>query len=355
MNDNIKFLKEFSFFKNDIHKNLDSKIPVINYSIFENIFSHLLISNSYSSLDNLHQNLLCQDDYNYLKKKITLLQNQIYIKTIAAFCLGNLAINYLIFNPVQGFFLSTARSFKIYKRFKLVLIPFISTFISLEMSKGISIDLNSYIPCSHPYYNLVYFDAYFKRDLLDINNINTLDFKKLSELANYSSNASSNKKEIENILLFFVIKYNYLLLLVGRRIIQMDSPSIVKPFINHFYDSNYLKMMFDFQEIYILKKIVDQDTPIKVDIPKVLDEKNIKKYLDIDHVMEIIYSYSKLRFLFKFVKEYKDLKKEKRLIDDDKISNEIEQILTEKIDNISRLINHDINTSLIYKKFKIKI
>ena len=135
----------------------------------------------------------------------------------------------------------------------------------------------------------------------------------------------------------------------------MDSPSIVKPFINHFYDSNYLKMMFDFQEIYILKKIVDQDTPIKVDIPKVLDEKNIKKYLDIDHVMEIIYSYSKLRFLFKFVKEYKDLKKEKRLIDDDKISNEIEQILTEKIDNISRLINHDINTSLIYKKFKIKI
>ena len=143
MNDNIKFLKEFSFFKNDIHKNLDSKIPVINYSIFENIFSHLLISNSYSSLDNLHQNLLCQDDYNYLKKKITLLQNQIYIKTIAAFCLGNLAINYLIFNPVQGFFLSTARSFKIYKRFKLVLIPFISTFISLEMSKGISIDLNS--------------------------------------------------------------------------------------------------------------------------------------------------------------------------------------------------------------------
>ena len=71
--------------------------------------------------------------------------------------------------------------------------------------------------------------------------------------------------------------------------------------------------------------------------------------------MEIIYSYSKLRFLFKFVKEYKDLKNEKRLIDDDKISNEIEQILTEKIDNISRLINHDINTSLIYKKFKIKI
>ena len=87
MNDNIKFLKEFSFFKNDIHKNLDSKIPVINYSIFENIFSHLLISNSYSSLDNLHQNLLCQDDYNYLKKKITLLQNQIYIINITIFFL----------------------------------------------------------------------------------------------------------------------------------------------------------------------------------------------------------------------------------------------------------------------------
>ena len=179
MNEYLK-LKEFQFFKKDVLP-LESKIPIVNFSLFENIFSHLISSNSYSNLDNLHVKLLSQDDFNYIKLKIKTVQSQIYIKTLTSFCLGNFILNYLIFNPIQRYFLSTARSFSYYKRFKFVMVPFFSSLISYEFSKGLSIDLNSFLPCSHIYYNLVYFDVYFKRDLLDFKNINTLDHKKFSD------------------------------------------------------------------------------------------------------------------------------------------------------------------------------
>ena len=145
------------------------------------------------------------------------------------------------------------------------------------------------------------------------------------------------------------------MLLVGKRLIQVNSDVISKPFIDHFYDMNHIQSLFQIHEIAMIKGLVETKNIGTSPIPKILDANNIKIYLDMEHLMEIVIAHSKLGILIKFIKEYKQLKKETRLIDDNKINDEIQSILSEKLDNLSDLIQHDIQTSILLKKVKINV
>jgi hypothetical protein len=300
--------------------------------------------------------MLCQSQFDELTKKLEAIKRGVYFKATGVFLIWSLLTNTLVLNPIQTYFISSANGYRMFKNFKIFAIPSFSLFLTYEFVQGMGIDLNSYFPQCHPYYNLIYFDAYYKRDLLGLSNIDSLDSQKFDQLSEYSTSTNKNKKEIENVLNFFVIKHHYLLLLLSNKILQSKgNPPCPKPFNENIYDpNNWVDCALKHQHMDFTRYLIDKEEEESKEIPKIwIETNNIKETIEIGDLLTLINSQMKLKLMFRFAREYRIIKKENRMIEENRIKNEIDEELESKINDIGRLVEHDIYMSHLYRKYKI--
>ncbi len=354
MND---FIKALSYYDPNSPKTLyplTDKIPLINYSMLHHIFSPL-VTNS-ESFDNIKQLMLSKSQFDELTKRLEAIKRGVYFKASGVFLIWSVFTNSFLLNPIQTHLISSANGFRMFKYLKIIAIPLSSYFLTYEFVQGIGIDLNSYFPQCHPYYNLIYFDAYYKRDLLGLSNIDSLDSQKFNELSDYSTSRNKNKKEIENVLNFFVIKQHYLLLLLSKKILQSKgNPPRPKPFNENIYDpKNWVECAIKPRQMDFTRYLTEKEAESSKEMPKIwIETDNIKETIEMGDLLTLIDSHMKLKLMFRFAREYRNIKKENRLIDENRIKKEVEVELESRINQIGRLVEHDIYTSNLYRKYKI--